>query len=151
MLRTVFRLTTAPTVELAFSGDGAAKLGGRWNSPGDRVIYAADHASLAVLEILVNRIPESKVQTYSLYKINLDSGHVIDLDDMPEGWQSYPHGLATQVVGSSWIRSKVSLALTVPSAVVPVERNLLINPAHKEWSLNLVEGPFSFPWDPRLA
>jgi len=34
--------------------------------------------------------------------------------------------------GSEWIRSRESLLLFVPSAVIPLERNALINTAHEE-------------------
>jgi len=149
--RTVYRLTTAPTIELAFSGEGAAKLGGRWNPSGTRVIYTASCISLAMLEILVNRIPEAKVRTYHLYQATLPEGSIVELKDLPSDWSVYPHSPSTQAVGAGWANSRVSLGLSVPSAVVPAERNVLINPAHRDWSLELVVGPIAFPWDPRLA
>jgi RES domain-containing protein len=37
-----------------FDGEGANRFGGRWNSRGNRVIYASENRSLAVLEILVH-------------------------------------------------------------------------------------------------
>jgi RES domain-containing protein len=37
-----------------FDGEGAATFGGRWNSPGRRVIYAAQTYAGAMLEVLVN-------------------------------------------------------------------------------------------------
>ena len=37
-----------------FDGQGAALLGGRWNSPGRRVIYAAETYSGTMLEMLAN-------------------------------------------------------------------------------------------------
>lgn len=37
-----------------FDGQGAATFGGRWNSPGRRVIYAAETFAGAMLEVLVN-------------------------------------------------------------------------------------------------
>jgi len=46
-----------------FDGAGAASFGGRWNSPGRRVIYAAETYAGAMLEILahanIGRIPRS--------------------------------------------------------------------------------------------
>src|SRR5215472_16357176 len=37
----------------AYDGEGARRVGGRWNSGGTRVLYMSENRSLAVLEILV--------------------------------------------------------------------------------------------------
>ena len=48
-----------------FDGTGAAALGGRWNSPGRRVIYASETCAGALLEKLahtnIGRVPNSQV------------------------------------------------------------------------------------------
>ena len=47
-----------------FDGQGASLLGGRWNSPGRRVIYAAETYAGAMLEALVHanigRLPKTQ-------------------------------------------------------------------------------------------
>ena len=50
------------------SGEGAKRYGGRWNPPGVTAIYAANHASLAVLEILVHYNAD-RPEGYSLTEI----------------------------------------------------------------------------------
>ena len=57
----------------------------------------------------------------------------------------------TQQLGMHWLASKASLALWVPSFVEPAERNLLINPAHADYSkIKLVIEKNPFVFDPRL-
>jgi RES domain-containing protein len=38
----------------AYDGEGACRVGGRWNSKGVRVLYMSENRSLAVLEVLVH-------------------------------------------------------------------------------------------------
>jgi RES domain-containing protein len=46
---TVWRICRRPFADL--SGEGARLYGGRWNAPGRPLIYAAESAALAVLEV----------------------------------------------------------------------------------------------------
>jgi RES domain-containing protein len=48
----VFRVCRG--VRARLDGSGAKRVGGRWNSPGDAVVYTAESVALAVLENLVN-------------------------------------------------------------------------------------------------
>ena len=50
--RTVWRITTRRFVESAFSGEGARLFGGRWNRPGQPLVYTAESRSLALLEMM---------------------------------------------------------------------------------------------------
>ena len=51
-MTTVWRICRRPFADL--SGDGARLYGGRWNTPGRPLIYAAETAALAVLEVRVH-------------------------------------------------------------------------------------------------
>lgn len=53
-MKTLWRLCHPDFVDSAFSGVGASLAGGRWNSPGVRVVYAAESRALALLEQLVH-------------------------------------------------------------------------------------------------
>ena len=52
--------------------------------------------------------------------------------------------------GDEWIQLRSSLALFVPSAVLPAERNILVNPAHAEFSNIRVGQPEPHAFDQRL-
>lgn len=54
----------------AFSGEGAAKTGGRWNSRGVPVVYASATKALAALETLVHLNPPVPFQYKSFSASN---------------------------------------------------------------------------------
>src|ERR1700736_5127134 len=47
-----WRIVKARHAATAFDGEGARLLGGRWNSPGTRMIYTSATGALAALEML---------------------------------------------------------------------------------------------------
>src|SRR5258705_349554 len=52
-----WRIVKAKHAATAFSGEGAARTGGRWNSRGVPVVYTSSTKSLAALESLVHLNP----------------------------------------------------------------------------------------------
>ena len=49
-----WRLIKAVHADDAFSGEGARRGGGRWNSKGVRIVYTSESLSLATLEVMVH-------------------------------------------------------------------------------------------------
>lgn len=121
----VYRLARAPFA--ALDGEGARLYGGRWNTPGRALIYAAASPSLAVLEILVHLDlpPELVPDDYRLLTIEVP-------DDLPlKRLETIPADpAACRAAGDAFLQDGSRAALAVPSVVVPQEHNLLINPAH---------------------
>lgn len=148
----VWRIVTTRRVRGAFDGEGARLYGGRWNSPGTRMVYTAEHASLAVLELLVHLHDVRQVARYSLLRARVPDRWVEVLDParLPAGWRAHPAPAALQEIGDEWAASRRSLALRVPSAVVPDEGNYLLNPAHREFRRVAIGPPQAFALDPRL-
>jgi RES domain-containing protein len=129
----------------AFSGEGAYLAGSRWNTPGHRMSFAAESQSLAMLEYLVHATSEMYFDDAVLVVAHLDDRYItaFDSEKLPPDWRSFPPGPATQRIGDEWLASGASVAMLVPSAVVPRERNVLINPAHRHFSklkIDAVEG-----------
>jgi RES domain-containing protein len=148
----VWRITTPASPFGAFSGDGARKFGARWNGKGIPVVYTAEHPALAVLEVLVGVEPLTAPPSYDLYRARIPDGLVERLDpsQLPHDWRTYPVPASSVKVGSEWVLSGRSLALLVPSAVLPQANNVLINPRHEAFRDVVVESPERYSFDPRL-
>jgi RES domain-containing protein len=140
--RSIYRTT-------AFTGEGAKLYGGRWNSQGVPVVYTAEHKSLAMLEILVHL---HKARNYDLYLVSFDDSLVqeLALKDLPMNWNIEPPAINTQKIGDDWVASSRSAVLSVPSVVVPEERNYILNPRHPDFTLIEIGNWMPCNFDPRL-
>ena len=148
----LWRLVKTKYASTAFDGEGARLHGARWNSPGTRVAYASSNSALAVLEVLVHMTGGGILPAYSLLTATLPDALVEALADsaLPKHWTSSPVPPALQAIGDAWARSGRSLALRVPSALVPGSHNILINPEHADFAKFAVESSQPFGFDPRL-
>ncbi len=138
----------------AWSGIGAVNNSvARWNHPGTPMVYVATSVSLAMLEVLVHVQDESILSLYQLMSIEIPDKHIVrlDLQDLPANWNALVPGRATKQIGSDWYQGASSVALMVPSAVVPMEFNVLVNHEHPAFvtCLKSVKN-LSFSFDPRL-
>lgn len=149
---TVWRLIKARYAAHAFDGEGARRYGGRWNSPGVAVAYAADSPASAILEVLVHLGRADILGAYVLVPADVPAELIEELAarDLPPDWRASPIPPATQAVGDAWARAGRSAVLAVPSAIVPHARNYLLNPAHPEFDRVAVGAPERFAFDPRL-
>ena len=94
-----WRITRAKKLGEAFSGEGARLFGGRWNSQGIRMVYAAGTRSLAILEVLAHLTKAAPLNNYILYRIECDDSLVQILSDLPRGWNSEPPTSVSQWIG----------------------------------------------------
>jgi RES domain-containing protein len=136
----------------AFTGEGAALAGGRWNSKGVWMVYASATRSLATLELLVHLNPPIH-QYYLAFRITFEESMVERLDRRylkPE-WRSEPPSPSTKLLGDDWIRRASTPVLEVPSAIIVGECNYLLNPAHPEFYKVDCRYSERFCLDPRLA
>lgn len=146
-----YRLVRREHADTAFSGYGAFKFGGRWNSVGRTCVYLAEHESLAMLEVLVHANAAEILEQFALFEIELLPDLVLMGSNLPANWRSYPAPHSTVAYGDQWLESQTSLGLKLPSAIVPREWNYLLNADHPGFKAALQtvkELPFSF--DPRL-
>ncbi|MBI5602200.1 MAG: RES family NAD+ phosphorylase [Deltaproteobacteria bacterium] len=130
----LYRIAKTPFIR-DLSGSGSRRYGGRWNPKGVEVIYASENRALAALELFVhlNRavIPPD-LSLASLKIPDMASKRELTLKELPRNWRSFPAPPELAEIGASWIRSRESLILRVPSVIMPPEKNILINPAHPE-------------------
>jgi len=137
-----WRIVKARNAASAFTGQGARKVGGRWNSPGVAVVYAAQSASLAMLEMLVHIQSRELLRSYVLFEVTFDESliGVIASEDLPDTWRQSPPSAEGQGVGDQWVSEARSTVLKLPSVIVPAEFNYLFNPAHPDFA-KLAIGP----------
>jgi len=125
-----WRIVRPAYADNPLSGEGAAQAGTRWNSVGIRMGYASTSRPLAVLEMLVHMVKNRPPQHAVLVPIEIPDHLIAEVPELPEGWNAYPHRAESREVGDQWIAEGKSLAMFVPSAIIPAERNILINPNH---------------------
>lgn len=130
-------------------GEGARLVGGRWNSVGQPAIYTSESLALCLTESLVH-IPGPLPLDYVRFKIQVpeDSLEILEPTSLKQKWKD--DLVYTRTLGDEWLRQKRSVALLVPSAVLPESNNIILNPLHpRAGELQVIEQqPFNF--DPRL-
>ncbi|WP_300154168.1 RES family NAD+ phosphorylase [Solidesulfovibrio sp.] len=136
------------------SGIGAKDYGGRWNDKGIAVVYAASSLSLAALEILVHVADYALLGgiDYSCIRLDFAPGLVarVDAAALPADWQDLEHP-ACKRSGSEWARGALRPVLAVPSAVIALETNYLLNPLHPDFARIAASAPQPFSFDARLV
>jgi RES domain-containing protein len=117
--------------------------------------YAADSLALAALELFVHvgvdQAPEDLVAVQADVPVDSKTGGSAAWDWMkklPNDWRY--HSELSRQVGDEWARAKQSLAVLVPSVVVDVEWNILINPEHRDAQRLKVVQTRPFRFDKRM-
>jgi RES domain-containing protein len=136
-----WRLCREPYADLG--GDGARRYGGRWNSPGRPLVYAASTAALAVLEVRVHLDlpPDLLPEDYVLLTIDLDGLMIEEVGAIP---------MEPRAFGDAWLAENRTPILSVPSTIVPESPNLLLNPRHPDAGAARIAGQRRFSFDRRL-
>ena len=148
---TVWRI--ASRAHAALDGEGARLFGSRWTPRGLPAAFASATLSLAALERFVHTDPDLEPADLVAVAIEIPLPLRIEsvaLSDLPSNWRDYPAPVGLTSVGERWLREARALALWVPSAVIPRERNVIINPAHSDFDRLRVGSPEPFAFDPRM-
>jgi len=136
----------------SLSSSGSAN---RWNLKGQKVLYAGSSRSLSSLELIVHKGIVKPALIYKVMVISIDDDdHLvkqIHIRDLPTNWRLFAAYSNLQNIGSDWYTSQESLILKVPSAIIPLEYNYVINTEHPEFTtkVSLVRTEEYF-WDSRL-
>jgi len=119
----------------AWTGNGAKQYGGRWNHKGHATIYVATSVSLAALEVLVHVSNESILDDYTLFSIEIPDDEVsyIGEEFLPTDWRQDPAPVSTMDLGTGWLQSGEGAALIIPSSIIPMENNAILNPKHPDF------------------
>ncbi len=136
----------------AASGEGARLYGGRWNSRGISIVYASTSLALAALETFVNLEPILRpADLVSIEGEIPDAFRITTLDVkmLPARWHT-TRNEALRRFGDEWIRQGQTVALLVPSAAIRGGWNVLLNPAHADFSGIRFQDPEPFEFDVRM-
>ena len=137
----------------AFDGEGARLAGGRWNRRGTAVVYASETLSLAALELLAHVDPALAPEDLVAIPAEIPDSVAltrIDPSDLPRSWRRAPAPESLARVGTDWVTAGTTAVLCVPSALVPRERNVLLNPRHADFAKIRIGAAEPFSFDPRL-
>jgi RES domain-containing protein len=115
------------------------------------MLYCGATASLCALEVLAHSasLPAGMVVAQARIPNSLTI-QTIDESDLPRGWSGPVPSKKTQDLGTEWISSGATAVLSVPSVVVPSERNYLLNPAHRDFHRIRFSPALPFTFDRRL-
>lgn len=135
------------------SGKGAAIEGGRWNDQDVPAVYMGLTPAICCLETFVHAVGEpSMPMTITCFELPDDLSLYLEPDPrkLPDGWASLPADRPSMDFGSAWLKANSHLGLIVPSAVLALERNIVITPNHPALSQIKVIDVFDFIYDARM-
>ncbi|OXJ41148.1 hypothetical protein CFB82_00030 [Burkholderia sp. HI2714] len=142
----------ADTRHTIWSGTGAMLVGGRFNSPGRPVIYAALTFAGAMLEVLVHARIGKVPKTHGWVEATVPDDVSVEhhtAETLPREWDAAALQVARQF-GDAWLTESRTALLIIPSVVVRAESNVLVNPAHPDAARIVVTDPQPVVWDERL-
>lgn len=148
----IWRICKARYADLAFTGRGAQRFGGRWNTPGVAMIYCSSSLALAAMELFVHLEPNLQPDDLVSISARLPQGEPaqrLEPKQLPPRWWTDNFG-PLRALGDKWIRGQSSLAMEVPSAAIRSEWNVLLNPLHPAISKLKIDAPQPFHFDPRM-
>ena len=134
-MATTWRIVKRRHARTAFDGDGARRYGGRWTSAGRRAVYTSATIALATLEMLVHLDSNDLLGSYLLFEVTFADDLVqrLDLQRLPADWNGYPVPAAARALGDAWLDGGRTPVLRVPSAIVGIEFNYVLNPEQKHF------------------
>lgn len=148
MTLTAYRLSLRRYADRAFAGDGARRVGGRWNPPGLPAVYTSATLSLAALELLVHLSGPQDAPELVFFRIEFEAKLLVE-PRLPKQWRKL-NLQGTRALGQEWLEKAESPVLQVPSFVVPTENNFVLNVLHPDFRRIKIERAEQFALDARL-
>lgn len=136
------------------SGMGGELADGRWHTrqKGRRIVYTSDHPALCILEILVHLDKDEIPGDYQLLRIDVPDKLIESAEPMLSEYTvaASTNMQLTQHIGNQWLSNAQKGALLVPSVLVPLAQNCILNPAVSGIASIKPEVVGRFPFDERL-
>ena len=116
------------------SGEGAKINGGRWNHKNIPCVYTSESRALSLLEYTVNINIEDIPRALSITTIEIPDSEIlsIKIESLPGDWKQTPAPTSTKDFGTKLLKEANKLVLKIPSSVISVEYNYILNPAHSD-------------------
>lgn len=150
---TVWYVCHAKHTAHAFTGIGAQRYGGRWNSKGHPVVYTSESLALAILEVLIHLPEPNLLKAQQVASIGIVKPLIKLIDPLPADWKHNP--MTRRNMGDRWLKSLSSPILAVPSILydcaLEKPTNYLINPNHPAFELLQINPFTELNVDPRIA
>jgi len=119
------------------------------------VAYASEHLSLAALELFIHIDGEDEPRDLMAVEAEVAVSPKIVakqqaeiLERLGPTWRF--DMTATRAIGDEWFAAQDSLVMAVPSVVIEVEWNFLINPRHREFATMKIVQQRAFRFDERM-
>lgn len=148
----VYRVQNSKYKQFTLTGIGAEKCGGRWNEVGTRAVYCSENRALALLEYYIHSDNVALLPKEILLAVIEipDDLPILSLKKLPESWKQYPYSSKSTGVFSKHVTTGDFFALKVPSTIVPMEHNIILNPLYAEFGKVKVKEFVKVPLDHRL-
>ena len=137
---------------LDLTGEGGLRYAARWHSAGHPIVYLAESAAGALIEVLVHleldgdELPPG----FTLLRIAVPP-QVLMLPLDPPGAASWRlDASSTRQIGDGWLRGRQSALARVPSVLLPSTWNVLLNPLHEDAQHLVLAEAVRALFDPRL-
>jgi RES domain-containing protein len=137
----------------AFSGEGARLYGGRWNHRGTAVVYVSESLSLAALELFVHLGPAHEGMRFATFTVEIPARVKIEslhASKLPLNWREEPSPDTCKAIGTDWEKSNRAAILKMPSVIVPVHCNYMLNVGHPDFKKLKIKPQPDFSFDPRM-
>ncbi len=134
---TVYRIIRDNYRDTPLSAEGSRLFGGRWNPKGIArsavaVLYATSTPELGLVETLAHApaIRYEELPTYWVFSLDVPTDiRYYKRDELPDYWQDDTYD-RTQYWLKDWLVQPDSLAVAVPSVLVPLSYNIILHPSH---------------------
>lgn len=151
-----WRLAKRVHASAPLDGEGARLWGGRWNSPGQPLVYLGPSPAAVALEVLVHLVDVNFAPTdYVLIEVEIPDAvvrraTVVGAGELPKDWQSAGNAACVER-GDAWLAARGHPAVCrVPSAVTPETECLLLDPSHRDAKRVKVRSVREWRFDGRL-
>ena len=131
----------------------ASGAGGRWNSSGNKVVYAAESIALAFLENMIRRQGIGFNLDFKIMIIDIPAtASITEIKEnaLESGWRNFNDYSKCDVLGDQWYNESKALILKIPSAVLPGSFNFVMNTLHPDFDKIKLAGVTDLVPDERI-